>query len=144
MKKIFLSSALLSIFLLYSCGGVIGNIEKYRFSNISIDRLKIAVNNVYSAHPEFKDFDTTKYKQAQSLGDGDYYCRIKENGSDYLFVYAYPKYPPPNDTIVEIALTSAASYGERLALAKNIITTQKKEYQKIFERYFIAEIRKGL
>lgn len=143
-KQLFLSLWLLNFLLLYSCGGVIGNIEKYRFTNVSIHTLKNAVGSVYSNHPEFKNFDALKYKENQSIGDGDYYCRIKENNQDYLFVYAYPQYPPPNDTIVEIALTSAAKYGEKLDLAKNISDTEKNKYRNIFEKYFIVEVRKEL
>jgi hypothetical protein len=145
MKKTTPFIPLLAFFLfLYSCGGVIGNIEKYRFTNISIDALKSAVDSVYFKHPEFKNFDTTKYKQNQSIGDGDYYCRIKVNNQDYFFVYAYPQYPPPNDTIVEIALTSAAEYGENLDLSKDISVAEKNKYSNIFEKYFITELRKEL
>ena len=132
------------IFFLYSCGGVIGNIEKYRFTNVSIDSLKSAVDRVYINHPEFKNFDTTKYKENESIGDGDYYCRIKENDQDYFFIYAYPQYPSPNDTIVEIALTSAAQYGEDLDLARDIGVVEKNKYSNLFEKYFITEIRKEL
>jgi len=143
-KQLSLCLWLLPFLLLYSCGGVIGNIEKYRFPNVSINALKTAVDSVYHNHPDFKNFDTVKYKENQSIGDGDYYCRIKENNQDYLFVYAYPQYPSPNDTIVEIALTSAAKYGEKLELAKNISATEKNKYSNIFEKYFIIEVRKEL
>lgn len=145
MKKTTLSLILLAaIFFLYSCGGVIGNIEKYRFTDISIDTLKSAVERVYIKHPDFKNFDTSKYKESQSIGDGDYYCRIKENSQEYFFVYAYPRYPAPNDTIVEIALTSAAKYGEDLNLAKDIGVAEKNKYGKLFEKFFITEVRKEL
>ena len=132
------------ICLLYSCGGVIGNIKKFRFHNISKDSLESAIEKVYIRHPNMKDFDSTKYKEKKSIGDGDYYCRIKENKQDYFFKYAFPQYPPPNDSIVEIALTSAAIYGQDLNLAKDIKEVEKNKYSSIFEKYFITEIRKEL
>ncbi len=145
MKKITLSIAVfIAIFLLYSCGGVIGNMEKYRFTGISLDSLKAMVDKVYLQHPEFRNFDSIKYKEGISIGDGDYYCRIKENGQDYIFQYAYPQYPSPNDTIVEIALTSAANYGGDLKLERDIRYPDKVKYRKFFEKYFIEEIRKEL
>lgn len=145
MKTILISLTLFVVtFLLYSCGGVIGNIEKYRFTNVSIDSLKSAVDRVYINHPEFRNFDTTKYKEGTHIGDGDYYCRIKENGEDYFFQYAYIQYDPPNNNFVEIALTSAAEYGGDLDLAKNIGFIKKAKYRKIFEKYFISEVRDEL
>lgn len=145
MKKVFLSIITFTILLLlYSCGGVIGNIEKYRFTGITLDLLKAGVKKVYIIHPEFRNFDTTKYKEGLSIGDGDYYCRIKENGQDYFFQYAYPEYPPPNDTIVEIALTSAAIYGQDLKLEKNISYFDKIKYRKLFNKYFIKEVKNEL
>lgn len=145
MKKISLHILLLSLFfLLFSCGGVIGNIEKYRFENISLSTLKAAVSNVNLKHPEFRNFDTSKFKEGVSIGDGNYYCRIKDNNQDYFFKYAYPQYPPPNDTIVEIALTSAAKFGEDLDLARDITVAEKNKYRSLFEKYFIKEIRQEL
>lgn len=143
MKKTILFLFVVILFL-YSCGGVIGNIEKYRFTYVSMDSLKNAVNRVYIKHPEFKDFDTTKFKQGQSLGDGNYYCKIRDKKYEYFFKYSYPQYPHPNDTIVEIALTSAAKYGEDLDLAKEIGFFKKRKYQKLFEKYFIEEVKKEL
>ena len=133
----------LSIFF-YSCGGVIGNIKKYRFENISLSTLKTAVHTVNVKHPDFRNFDTSKFKEGTGIGDGDYYCRIKENGQDYFFQYAYVQYDPPNNTFVEIALTSAAKYGEDLDLAKDIDFLKKDKYDKLFEKYFISEVRKEL
>jgi hypothetical protein len=145
MKTILISLTLFVVtFLLYSCGGVIGNIEKYRFTNVSIDSLKSAVARVYTNHPEFKNFDSTKFKEGVNIGDANYYCRIKDNHQDYFFKYAYPQYPPPNDTIVEIALTSGARYGADLDLARDISVAEKNKYRSIFEKYFISEVRKEL
>ena len=132
------------IYFQSSCGGVIGNVEKYRFNEISIKLLKKAVSDVYTIHPEFKDFDTVKYKEGKGIGDGDYYCRIKVSENDYFFRYAFPQYPPPNDTIVEIALTSAGIYGNNLVLAKDISQSDKVKYGKIFEHYFIEAVRSEL
>ena len=53
MKKISLSIVLFgTILLLYSCGGVVGNIEKYSFPNVNPDSLKAALNRVYNKYPE--------------------------------------------------------------------------------------------
>ena len=102
-----------------------GNIEKYRFAKVSIASLKSAVDRVYKNHPEFRNFDSSRFKEGVAIGDGNYYCRIKDNHQDYFFKYAYPEYPPPNDTIVEIALTSAAKIGEQLNLATDISVEKK-------------------
>ena len=142
--RIFLINYIISSCLLYSCGGVIGNIEKYRFDNVTLDSLKSAVSRVYLKNPEFKGFDTLKYEEKQSIGDGNYYCKIRINRQEYLFAYAYPQYPSPNDPIVEIALTSAALYGQDLNLARNISVVEKNKLRKIFEKYFIREVRKEL
>src|SRR5689334_12900072 len=142
-ERIVLITILFSTCLL-SCGGVIGNIEKYRFDNVTVDSLKVAVNIVYLRNPEFRDFDSLKYQEKKGIGDGDYYCKIKENKQDYLFKYAFPEYPAPNDTIVEIALTSAAVYGQDLKLARSISVVEKKKFRKMFEMYFISEVRKEL
>jgi hypothetical protein len=145
MKKVTLSIVLFATtLLLYSCGGVIGNIEKYRFNKTSLTALKTAVNKVYITHPEFKNFNTTKYKEREYIGDGDYYCKIKINEQTYFFQYTYPQYPSPNDTIVEIALTSAAQYGGDLNLEKDIGYFKKREYRKLFDKYFIKQVRKEL
>lgn len=141
-KKHFL---ILQIIIISSCGGVIGNIEKYRFTNTAFDSLESAVKKVFTENPQLKNFDTTIYKEGIAIGNGDFYCRIKmDDESDYLFQFAYPKYPSPNDTIVEIALTSANKYGSELPLSKKISKTNKEKYKKIFEKYFIQKVHEKL
>jgi hypothetical protein len=147
MKKtsfIFTPIISISILALFSCGGVIGNIEKYRFENTSIESLKNAVQKVYLKNPQLKQFDSLKYEAGNGIGDGDYYCKLNKSGQDFIFQYSYPQYPPPNDTISEIALTSAAKYGEPLKLANRISSLEKTEYRNLFEKYFIAQIKKEL
>ncbi len=143
MKTIYLLTiaAFLSI-LLCSCGGVIGSIEKYRFQNISLDSLKGGISKVYATHPELKDFDTLKYQQGLSIGDGDYYCTATEKGTKYLFKYAFPKYDSPYDTIVEVSLSSAAPYGQGLNLASKLGFFEKRKYKKLFTQYFIEAVSK--
>ncbi|WP_290790912.1 hypothetical protein [Flavihumibacter sp. UBA7668] len=111
-KNSFIISISLMLIILYSCGGVIGNIKKYRFETTSVDSVKAAVARVYLKHPEYRNFDTTKFQEGKDLGDGSYYCRIKTDDQDYFFCFAYVQYDPPNDTFIEIALTTAAKYGE--------------------------------
>lgn len=143
-KNSFIISISLMLIILYSCGGVTGNIKKYRFETASLDSVKAAVARVYLNHPEYRNFDTAKFQEGRHLGDASYYCRIKTNNQDYFFKYAYPQYPQPNDTIVEIALLSAAKFGGDLELAKNIGYFKKRTYKKIFEEHFIANVYKEL
>ena len=144
MKKIIICILFTCLFFFPSSCGVIGNIEKYKFINISIDSLKLTVSKVYKTYPEYRNFDTVKYKEGQSIGDGDYYCRIRKEGNDYFFVFAYVQYAPPNDTVVDIALTSAATYSENLNFASDIGYFEKARYSEFFEKYFIEEIKKEL
>lgn len=49
-RKVLIVTTIL--FLVFSCGGVIGNIEKYQFDNISTNELNAALERVYAKHPE--------------------------------------------------------------------------------------------
>jgi phage anti-repressor protein len=133
------------ILIMAACGGVVGNIEKYRFPGYSMNEVKGAVQNVYRKKPEMRYLDTMKYKDKQKTRiDGDYYILIEDNNEKYLFVYCYPALVPNYDTTVEIALLTGANYGEDLNLAKDISFSEKRKYKKLFERYFIEEVRKEL
>src|SRR5690606_33423437 len=113
--------------------------------NVSISDLKLAVKNVKLKYPELALYDKSIYKEGKEiLNDGDYYCTIEENGNLYLFQFSYPSYPPPNDSIAQIALTSAALYKDDLKLANNIGFFEKIKYRRIFENYFITKIKKEL
>lgn len=130
--------------ILCSCGGVIGNIEKYRFPGYTMDEVKNAVQKVYLKHPELRNFDTTKHIDKQStLLDGFYYISVEEKEGKFLFKYMYPALVP-EDSTVEISLASGAIYGEGMKLAKNIGYLKKRKYKKLFEKYFIDEVKKEL
>ena len=139
MNKIYILLSVAVCLSLYSCGGVIGNIERYTFENITRDSLKEIVAKVREEHPELTRFDTTKYKEGvNGIIDGDYFCRIQEDGLDMMFVYAYPH--APVDTSIEIALLSAGTYQEVLPLAKDITASKKRYYKQLFEKHFINYI----
>lgn len=143
MKKVFLAF-LMAIFL-SSCGGVIGNIEKYRFPDHTTDEVKSAVQKVYTKHPELISLDTTKYKDRQStLLDGFYYITTQENNKMYILKYAYQALVPGYDTTTTISLVSAGISGEGLRLAKNIGYFKKRKYRKLFEHHFIDEVNNEL
>lgn len=144
MKKVIIYFLFINVALFSTSCGVIGNIEKYHFNNVSKASLKIAVAQIYKVNPEFKDFDTTKYKEGQNIGDGDYYCRIKREGHDYFFVFAYVQYDAPNNSLIDIALTSAATYGENLNFGSDMGYFEKTKYSNFFEKYFIEQIKKEL
>jgi hypothetical protein len=135
----------IAISLLSSCGGVIGNIAKYQFANISLDSLKAAVRIVTSRDPNFRNFDTSKFKEGiEGAYDGAFYCTIRDNEQLYIFKYGYPHYPSPVDTVAEIALTSAAKYGEDMDFASDMNFIKKLKYRKLFKKYFITEVNKQL
>jgi hypothetical protein len=143
-KEYYLIISLFTI-IFYSCGGTIGNIEKYRFQNITIDSLKSIVEIVNLEHPELRQFDTTMFQEGKSgLGDGDFYCTIrdKKNHQKYCFEYAYVQYSPPHNGFVEIALTYAGKYGEELKIEKDLGFFEKRKYKKLFKEYFIEKVRK--
>lgn len=101
--------------------------------------------NVHDKYPELRQFDTSKFKEGKStLGDADYYCTINTAGKKYIFSYAYVQYDSPNDTFVEIALTTAAIYGENLLLAKDIGIFKKRKYNQLFNEHFINKVKNEL
>ena len=61
------TTLILLIFLTSSCGGVMGNIEKYTFENVSISDLKLAVKNVKLKYPELVLYDKSIYKEMKHL-----------------------------------------------------------------------------
>ena len=68
--------------LLVSCGGVVGNIGKYSFPDISSDSLKHAMNKVYREYPELIKTDTTLYGKNNGM---DFYYIYHSNGYKYVF-----------------------------------------------------------
>lgn len=140
--KYILFIAIISLVALSSCGGTIGNIERYRFKKTTIAELKAIVEKVNSKHPEFRQFDRNKYVEGNSgLNDGNFYCTVDSNGTKYLLIYGYVFYDNPDNPSSEIVLVSAAKYGEPIYLADDISYLKKIQYRKLFETHFIEAIR---
>jgi hypothetical protein len=126
-----------------SCGGVIGNIERYQFNSVSPDSLKKAVMWVRKKHPELNDFDTSTYHDGQSrLMDGEFYCRIRESNKDILLVFAYPI--EGKDSSSQMVLTSGGTYKAGLPLARDISPSNKAYFKHLFKKYFISELERHL
>lgn len=141
-RLVAVTTAISFLHLLTSCGGVIGNIKRYRFSNITRDSLKKVVARVDSVHPELKDFDTIYQEGESELIDGYYHCRIRDGKDDLILVYAYPH--APIDTSIEIALLSGGTYDGIKPLAKDISSSKKREYIRLFEKHFIQYVYEEL
>lgn len=138
--------SIILICLISSCGGTIGNIEKYRFYNVSMDSLKAAVKVVNLKHPEFNQYDTIKFEVGKSkyVDNADYYCAINKDNTKYFFVYAFIQYDKLNNSFTDISLSSAAPYGKDLMLAKDIGYFDQKKYKELFDEYFIKEVKQEL
>ncbi len=142
MKKISLSIILFAaILLLYSCGGVVGNIEKYPFANIKPDSLKAALNRVYSKYPELIKSDTSMY--GKNNGD-DFYYLLNIEGKKKVFQCNVIVYPEPYDKEIDLSLTTAATWGETMQLATKMGFFEKKGYRKIFEKNILPKIKEEL
>jgi hypothetical protein len=134
--------ALLLIFLwvLSSCGGVIGNIEKYEFPHNSAEELRMALEFVYLKHPEIQKTDTTMY----GMNDGESFYFVLVDGDDrYVFecsVISYhdPRYP------IDLSLTTATKWGEVMELAPRMGFWKKRKYRNLFEDNILPKIREAL
>ena len=142
MKKVSLSIILfVSIFLLYSCGGVVGNIEKYSFPNVNVDSLKEALNRVYIKYPELIKSDTTKYGK----NDGDhFYYVLNDSEKRIVFECNVVVYPAPYDKEIDLSLTSATTWGEIMNLAPEMGFFEKRKYRKLFEENILPKIKEEL
>jgi hypothetical protein len=135
-RKVLIPTIIL--FLVFSCGGVIGNIEKYRFDNVSTEELKAALNRVYAGHPDLIKSDTTMY----GMNDGeDFYFKVKKDGTDYIFNCHVINYNDPNYNAVDLSLTTATEWGEIMNLAPKMGFFEKRKYRKLFEETILPKIR---
>ena len=134
MKKISLSIVLFgTILLLYSCGGVVGNIEKYSFPNVNPDSLKAALNRVYNKYPELIKSDTTMY--GKNNGD-DFYYLLNNGKQKNVFQCNVIVYPAPYDKEIDLSLTTAATWGETMQLAPKMGVLKKENTENYLKKIF--------
>jgi hypothetical protein len=142
MKKVSLSIVLFAaILLLNSCGGVVGNIEKYTFPNVNPDSLKAVLNRVYIKYPELIKSETTMYGK----NDGnDFYYLLNTKGQKYVFQCNVVVYPAPYDKETDLSLTAATTWGETMELAPKMGFFKKRRYRKLFEKNILPKIKEEL
>lgn len=129
------------LLLVCSCGGVIGNIEKYRFDNISTGDLETALNNVYKRHPDLLKKDTTMY----GMNDGEsFYFKLARDGTVYVFKCRVINYRNVNHHAVDLSLTSATEWGNIMNLAPKMGFFEKRKYRKLFEETILPKIKDEL
>jgi hypothetical protein len=142
MKRtiVFLHTLFLSI-LFYSCGGTIGNIEKYSFPNVSADSLKAALNEVYHKYPELIKSDTSMY--GNNNGEDFYYVFNNKEGKE-VFKCNIIAYPSPNEKEIELSLTAATRWGETMHVATKMGFWEKRKYRRIFDENILPKIKEQL
>ena len=139
MKKLaFILFLFCQTLLFISCGGVIGNIDKYSFSNIDSATLKEALNKVYIKYPELSKLDSTKY----GMNNGeDFYYLLNTEGHKTLFLCHVIVYPPPYDKEIDLSLTTATTWGETMNLAPKMGFFEKRRYRNLFEENILPKIK---
>ena len=133
-----ISVAILLIFTLDSCGGVVGNIEKYEFQ-FSGDSVKLALNNVYLKYPYLIKRDTILYGK----NDGkDYFFLVKKGQDSIVFLCNVATYEGHADP--DLSLTSAAFWGQMMELAPEMGFWEKRRFRLIFEEEVLPKIKAEL
>lgn len=131
-------------FLLYSCGGVIGNIQQYDY-NVSTTELKQAIAQVYKKNPEWIPPADSRYKL-----NGKYF---DETDQEYFLFFNQPNplvlkysilFPDSVQNPTTISLTTGAKYGDILRLERDLPRDEKVLYKKLFEENFLKELDKTL
>lgn len=142
MKKINLQITLPSIIaiFLYSCGGVIGNIEKYPFPGISKDNLIAAINKVYITHPELQKTDTSMYGVSD---ENRFHFVLDHEDQKFVFSCSIITYQSPYNSI-DLSLTTATTWGNRMKLAPDMGFFEKRKYKKLFEQFILPKIKQEL
>ncbi len=133
---------LLAILMIISgCGGVVGSIKKYNY-NISPQKLKLAVENLYNEHPEWiPPNDSAKRTFGKYyLPEHKEYLLYLTDDKKYLLNFAVLH---ENDSIQKestLALLRGAEYGKILYLESNLTKKEKSNYIKLFQKVFIREL----
>ena len=148
MKKIIFSIALIVAIFLFAyhymlgiVGGGSGNIEKYSFSNISPDSLKIALNKTYVKYPELIKTDTVKY--GSNNGD-DFFYVVNSDNEKIVFLCNVVTYSPPYNKDIDLSLTAATIWGQTMQLASQMGFFEKRKFRKIFEEDILPKIKEQL
>jgi hypothetical protein len=130
-------SLIFFVFLLYACGGVIGNIKKYRFPGVSQEGIKDALNRVYVAHPELQKKDP-RY----GVNDGDaFYFILDHEGERFVFECHVIFNSSYNN---DLSLTTAATWGGLMNFSSDMGFFERRKYRKLFEDYILPEIEKEI
>ena len=133
--------------LFYSCGGVIGGIEKYDF-NLTKVELESAINSM------IKD-DSTSTK---NLNDTLYNLKgtgyenimipvyVTEGGTKYVLTFSYlgdsTQWASSKSTTIN--LISGAKYGDVIKLSSKLSNTEKSRYKSLFELYIVNKINRAV
>jgi len=124
-----------------SCGGVIGNIEKYTLENVTYEEVIKALNRVYSKYPELQKTDTTKY----GMNDGeDFYFILNIENKQYVFECHVINHSGGNYGPIELSLTTATEWGQVMELAPKMGFMEKRRYRRLFEDHILPRIREEL
>lgn len=118
----------------YSCGGVIGNIKRYKYE-IESQQLKTGIELLYQKHPELIPPDSIYYNEKYK----EYSLYIKDDNT-YLLHFCIVEAENPSAEIAWITLLTGAEYGGILDLATNLSHKDKKKYAELFEKYFLKEL----
>lgn len=127
---------LLLVFL--GCGGVVGNIERYKF-DISKNLLDSRVVELFIKFPELNIPDSSIYKEDSIIK----LCMIHDGNRKIVFGFCLLKY---NDNGIEkndaseIVLTHAGVYGDILKFDSDLSYFEKYSYKKLFRSQFIEKI----
>ena len=142
MKRLSFFTTLLTITIIFiSCGGVIGNIEKYSFTNIDLDSLRGALNNVYIKYPELIKNDSTKYGINNNK---NFYYVLNMGDKKIVFLCNIIVYPSPYEKNIELSLTSATVWGQIMRLAPEMGFFEKRKFRKLFEENILPKIKREL
>lgn len=136
MKSFKLMLCALIVCFLCSCGGVIGNIEKYEYKGISEQKLKGAIMDTYKKYPSFIPKDSSLYLIREE--QDSYYFIL--NIGDEAYVFVCDIIPPDFGVGTELSLTTATKWGELMKLAPKMGFFEELKYQHLFEKNILPKI----
>jgi len=132
---------ILVLFINFSCGGVVGNIEKYPLNNVTYTAVIDALDRVYSKYPELQKTDTTKY----GMNDGkNFYFFLDIDNKQFVFNCHVINYSGGNYGSNDLSLTTATEWGQVMDLAPNMGFIEKRRYRRLFEDNILPRIRAEL
>lgn len=132
---------ILILLITISCGGVIGNIEKYPLENVTYNEVIEALDRVYTKYPELQKTDTTKY----GMNNGkEFYFILNMENKRYVFDCHVINYSGGNYGSIDLSLTTATEWGQVMDLAPNMGFMEKRRYRRLFEENILPRIREEL